>query len=173
MNDIFEGIPWSKKEVYVNLIAMITLMSFGSFILIIKSWIFLAIFWIFWILYFTVGRYVTCRHCDYLGKACCSWCVGIIGGKLFKRSKKKSFPEAGIWKMLLFDVSFLALATLTPYFTYTIFFLNEGLLLIDWIYLGIYSILGIITLATHSKGCKKCPIDGCPLSGMHKKSKNS
>ena len=87
MNDKFEGLPWSKKEIYANLIAIFTLMIYGSILLLLKNWWGLVLFWIFWILYLIVGRYVTCRHCDYLGKPCCSWCVGVVGEKLYKRSK--------------------------------------------------------------------------------------
>ena len=169
MDDLFEGIPWSKKEVYANLLAILTLLVYGSIIILLKSWIFLIAFWIFWLLYLVVGRYVTCRHCDYLGKACCSWCVGIVGGKLYKRSKLQSFPEAGLWKMLVFDVLWLALATLTPYFLYGYYFLIDGLQLIDWTLLAIYSIVGAIMLWIHNRGCKKCPITGCPMNGQRKK----
>ena len=169
MNELFEGIPWSKKEVYINLIAILSLVIYGSVILLLKNWLGAIIFWIFWFLYLIVGRYVTCRHCDYLGKACCSWCVGIVGGKLYKRSKLRSFPEAGLWKMLVFDVLWIALATITPYFVYAYYYLVEGLTVIDWILLGIYSLIGLITLWIHSRGCKKCPITGCPMSGKLKK----
>ena len=173
MKNIFEGIPWSKKEVTANLIAIFTLLVYGSIIILLKNWFGLIIFWIFWVLYLVVGRYVTCRHCDYLGKACCSWCVGIVGGKLYKRSKLRSFPEAGLWKMLIFDVLWLALATITPYVLYAYYFFTEGLPLIDWILLGIYTVIGFITLGIHNRGCKKCPITGCPLSGQRKKQHNT
>jgi hypothetical protein len=90
--------------------------------------------------------------------------VGIAGGKIYKRSELDSFPEAGLWKMLVFDVLWIILAIMIPYSFYTFYFFTKGLLFTDWLYLGIYSILVFLTLITHSNSCKKCPIDGCPLS---------
>jgi len=169
MNDIWKDIPWTKKDVYINFFALITTMVIGTLVLALKSWLFLLIFWILWVLYAVVGRYVTCRHCDYLGKACPSWFMGIIGGKLYKRSDKKCFPEVGLWKMIVFDVSFLASATLLPIILYTVLLFSEGLLAIDWVLLIVYTIIGLITLTLHSAlGCKKCPITGCPMCGTKK-----
>ncbi|TFF89628.1 MAG: hypothetical protein EU548_07155 [Promethearchaeota archaeon] len=161
--------PWSKKEILANFVSILILMIYATIILLLKSWFSLLLYWAFWGLYFTVGRYVTCRHCDFLGRACCSWCVGIIGDKLYKRSNAKSFPEVGLWKMLLFDVSFLLLANIHPIIIYGISFLLNGIILIDLILLSIYALLGIITLSIHDQGCKKCPIKGCPLSRSKKK----
>ena len=168
MNVNNQEIPWSRNEIYVNLLLMIILITFGSAIIILKYWLIVLVFWLFFGLYLVVGRYVTCRHCDFLGKPCCSWCVGIIGDKLYKRSQVKSFPEVGLWKMLIFDVLWLFLAILTPYLLYGYYLITEGLKMLDWILLGIYSIIGVLTLYVHSKGCKKCPISGCPLSGKRK-----
>jgi len=169
MNDIWKDIPWTKKEVYVNFIALLTTIAIGTILLLLKSWLFLIFFWILWILYAVVGRYVTCRHCDFLGKACPSWFMGIIGGKLYKRSDKKCFPEVGLWKMFVFDVSFLALATLLPIIVYIFSFFSVGLLISDWILFFIYGAVGLLTLGLHSKlGCSKCPINGCPLCGTKK-----
>lgn len=147
------------------------LTTFTTIILLLKSWIFVPIYWFFWILYFGIGRYVTCRHCDFLGKTCPSWCMGIIGGKLFERSNKKDFCENGPWNLIV-DVSFLVAANLVPYIMYAYYLYTFTLTNIDWILIVIYSALGFLTFLVHSRACKKCPISACPLSGT-KKSKTS
>ena len=166
MKDKWKDIPWTKKEIYANFIALLTTIILGTISLLIMNWGYVLLFWVFWILYAVVGRYVTCRHCDFLGKPCPSWFMGIIGGKLYKRSEKKCFPEAGIWKMIIFDVSFLVGATLLPIIIYILSFLTKGFLMTDAIIIFIYGIVGLITLSIHSKfGCSKCPIEQCPLCG--------
>ncbi len=158
--------PWSRNDIVVNLIAIIILMSYATIILLLKSWMFIPIYWLFWGLYFVIGRYVTCRHCDYLGKACPSWCMGKIGGKLYKRSDKKNFAEAGLWKMVIFDVGFLGLANIFPLVVYFYYYFSEGLTVIDWFLISIYGLIGIIILLIHQKkGCAKCTLP-CPLSGV-------
>jgi hypothetical protein len=163
--------PWTKKDIRANLMVIFILVILAIIMIIIKSWIMLVFYWVFWLLYITVGRYVSCRHCDFLGKPCPSWGMGIIGAKFFKRSEKKNFLEGGgLWKMMLFDISFLALSNLMPIYLYLYLLFVEGLTIIDWGLLILYSIMVIITLGLHQKtGCNKCPTDACPLSGLRKK----
>jgi hypothetical protein len=142
---------------------MIFLMIFAKIIISMKNWLFLPLYWFIWIIDFVVGRYVTCRHCEFLGQPCPTWCMGIIGGKLYKRSNKKSFTEIGLWKFFVFDVLFIFLAIIFPYIVYVYSFIIKGSVLIDWMLLIIYSIIVIVTLKMHSSSCKKCPIEGCPL----------
>ena len=164
MNDIWKDIPWTKKDVYINFIALITTLVMGTITLALKSWLFLLIFWLLWALYAVVGRYVTCRHCEYYGKACPSWLMGLIGAKLYKRSDKKCFIEGGLWKMIVFDVSFMTIAILLPIILYISLLFSEGLLALDWIILIVYTISGLMTLMLHSAlGCRKCPIKECPM----------
>jgi len=165
--------PWTKNDIRANLTSIIILVILAIIMIIIKSWIMLVLYCVFWIFYITLGRYVSCRHCDFLGKPCPSWNMGIIGAKLFKRSEKKNiFERGGFWKMLLFDISFLALTNLMPIYLYIYLLLIQGLTIIDWGLLIFYSLLVVITLAVHQKtGCDKCPTESCPLSGSCKKKK--
>ena len=141
---------------------MFFLMSFATIIILMKNWLFLHIYWFIWIIDFVVGRYITCRHCEFLGKPCPTWCMGIIGSKLYKRS------EIGLWKFFVFDVLLIFLAIIFRYIVYVYSFIIEGRVLIDWIFLIIYSIIVIITLKMHSTSCKKCPMEGCPLKKTSK-----
>ena len=162
--DAQDPLPWTEEEIRHNVLAVVSLMILASILLVIQSWLFLPFYWLFWVLYFTVGRYFTCRHCDFLGKPCPSWCMGIIGGWLYKRTDKKDFLENGPWKALFFDVAFLALANIYPYLVYGWILFQSGLNWLDWILLAIYSVLGFLTLYVHSRGCRKCPVEACPLS---------
>ncbi len=161
-----EESPWSSIDVAVNLIILGAVIGFSLFILITKmAWVFLGIWVTMLLLYIFVGRYVTCRHCDFLGKPCPSWCMGIIGGFLYKRSEKKNFCEDGILNLVLFDISFLIVAMLIPIIVYVIQLVSFGLLLVDWTIFSIYIVLVLVALGTHSiKGCRKCPIEDCPLA---------
>ena len=165
-----EESPWSSWDVRLNFIAIVILWAFGTYILAIKCWIMLIVFWIFWALYFTIGRYMTCRHCDFLGKPCPSWNVGILAKMMgMKRSEKKNFYEEGNLKLILFDVSFLLLAILVPYIKYVYDFFLYGVGTFDLVLLIIYSTIVVIVLLLHSQlGCKKCPLDGCLMNPKRK-----
>lgn len=165
--------PWTKNKIRANLIAIFILVILAIIMIIIKIWLMLVLYCVFWILFITVGRYVSCRHCDFLGKPCPSWGMGIIGAKFFQRSEKKNiFERGGLWKMLLFDISFLALANLMPIYLYIYLLFIQGLTIIDWGLLIFYSLMVVITLAIHqTTGCNKCPTEPCPLSRSRKKKK--
>lgn len=154
--------PWSKKEICGNLIAIIISMSIATFILFLKSWLFIVLYWLIWVLIIIVGRTLVCRHCDFLGKPCPTWCMGLIGSKLYKRSNKKDFTEIKIWKFWL-DVVFIALVLLFPLIVDIYYLFSEGLSLFDWMCVVIYFIVGMITFLVHTMGCKKCTVKGCPL----------
>ncbi|MHA1263669.1 MAG: hypothetical protein ACTSRS_00385 [Candidatus Helarchaeota archaeon] len=161
--------PWTTKDITLNLGVLISLVILASVMLILKAfWLFLALFWIDFILGFMIiGRYVTCRHCDYLGKPCPSWCMGIIGKWLgFQRSAKKNFCEdGGILFAVLFDISFLIIAMGLPIIAYSIEAFVKGLGIVDYLLLILYIGLVFATLGIHSlTGCRKCDID-CPLRG--------
>ena len=163
------SLPWTKKDIWLNLIAVLILMGLATYMILVKSWILMIIYWLVWVLYFTVGRYVTCRHCDFLGKACCSWCLGIIGGKLYKRSDKKNFAENGMWKVFLFALSFLFTVMLFPIVYYFYILFTDSLSVVDWALLIIYFIMVLIMNAIHMFfGCKKCPIVECLLNRAKK-----
>lgn len=163
-------LPWSKKLVQANLIALFVAMGFATYMLLIKSWIFVVIYWILWLLFFTIGRYVSCRHCQFHGKPCTSWCMGIIGGKLYKRSNKEHiFENKGLLKMLLFDVSFFVVVALLPVLIYTSFFFTVGLNFTDWVLLSVYGIIAVVVFILHQMGCNKCPTEQCPLKRSPKK----
>ena len=164
---------WTETNIKFNLYAILVLIVYTSFILLIKNWIFLIIYIIFWLIYIIIGRYVTCRHCDYLGKPCPSWNMGLIAAKIYTRSDKKNFAEAGIWKLFILDIVPLMLAHILPIFIYFFpFFISLGLNILDWILISLYMILLGITLYIHqTKGCSKCNIEGCPLGSFHKKKK--
>jgi len=163
-------LPWSKRLIQVNLIALIIAMVFSTYMLLIKSWIFVIIYWIAWGLYFTVGRYVSCRHCEFYGKPCTSWCMGLIGGKLYKRSEKKHiFEDKGMLKMMFFDVSFFVIAALLPVIVYIYYFFISGLSLIDLILLTIYGLIAIVVFLLHQIGCNKCPLKQCPMNKSKEK----
>ncbi|HUY01152.1 MAG TPA: hypothetical protein VMV49_16450 [Candidatus Deferrimicrobium sp.] len=164
-----ENSPWTSFDININLILLFIFLGFATFILAIKSWIFLVVFWVFILLYIVVGRYVTCRHCDYLGKPCPSWCMGIIGAKLYKRSEKENFCKEGFLIPFLCDILVLIIAVAIPIMTYLIELWTVGLRLVDWIILIIYIVIIGVTLVMHSiTGCKKCTIKDCPLSGNRK-----
>ncbi len=93
MSDFWSDLPWSKKELMANVYAIIVLMITATIMLFLKSWVLGIVYWIIWLFYIVVGRGVTCRHCDFLGKPCPTWMMGVIGGKLYKRSDKKHFRE--------------------------------------------------------------------------------
>ena len=162
--------PWTNKEIISNLVAIIILISLATFMIFIKSWLLLPIYWLFWILCIIIGRYFTCRHCDFLGKPCSTWCMGILGGMLYKRSDKKDFTEIKKWGFFL-DVSLIALAMVFPIIVYGYFFFSEGLSIIDWIFVIVYFIIGISTFKIHSNGYKKCTVVGCPLGGKSQQNK--
>lgn len=160
--------PWTKKDIWLNLITILIVMGLATYIILAKSWVLLIIYWLVWILYFTVGRYVTCRHCDFLGKACSSWCLGIIGGKLYRRSDKKNFAENGMWKVYLFSLSFLFTVWIFPIVYYFYILFTDGLSVVDWALLIIYFIMFIISAIRLLSGCKKCPIVKCPFNRAKK-----
>lgn len=164
-----EESPWSKFDLLINLVLLLIWLSFSTVLLILKSaWLFLALFWVVFVGgYMVLGRYVTCRHCDFLGKPCPSWMMGIIGGKMFSRSDKKNFcVDGGFIKAALLDMSFLILAVLLPLLAYIL----AGIQPFDWVLLGLYLILVLALLIVHSlTGCKKCPIADCPLCGQKQK----
>ena len=165
-----DGLPWSKNLIRANLITLVVAMIFGTYILILISWISLIIYWVFWLVFFTLGRYVSCRHCDFLGKPCPSWCMGIIGGKLFKRSQKEHiFEDKGMLKMAFFDIAPFAVAALLPIIFYIFNRFSVGLSFFDWILLIIYGIIVVVAFTLHQMGCNKCPIGQCPLSKSNKK----
>ncbi|NVM30711.1 MAG: hypothetical protein HWN65_17860 [Candidatus Helarchaeota archaeon] len=169
-----EESSWTRLDIVVNLISMIILMTFGTFILVIKCWRCVLAWAILWGLYIIVGRYVTCRHCDYLGKPCPSWCMGIIGGWLYERSEKKNFCEDGYFKLFVFDILFMVLAILIPYIKYIIDFIRVVVFISDVILIIIYTVIVVITLVLHQKfGCRKCSIIDCPLNANQKLKKQS
>ncbi|MDD1776602.1 MAG: hypothetical protein LUQ65_00410 [Candidatus Helarchaeota archaeon] len=167
-----EKSPWTTFDIRINLTIVLILIGFSIFMLALKAfWVFLGLYILCWGLYIVVGRYVTCRHCDFLGKACPSWCMGILGGKLYKRSTKRNFcVEGGFIHAVLLDISFLIIAVSIPIIAYIVQLLTIGLLTLDYILLAVYLILALLTLIMHSlTGCKKCPIADCPMSGNHKR----
>jgi hypothetical protein len=161
MNETNEA-PWTRKEICGNLIAISLSIGLATFILLLKSWLFVIGYWLIWVVIIVVGRALVCKHCDYLGKACPTWCMGIIGSKLYKRSDKKDFTEIKIWRFWL-DVAFITFAMLFPLIVYIYYIISEGILLLDITLAIIYLIVGIITLVIHTMGCKKCTVKGCPL----------
>ncbi|TFG28361.1 MAG: hypothetical protein EU532_05465 [Promethearchaeota archaeon] len=130
--------------------------------LLLKSWMFLIVYGLIWLFIIFVGRALVCRHCDFLGKKCVTWCMGIIGSKIYKLSDKKDFTEIKIWKFWL-DVVFIAIALLFPIFIYFYYFFRVGLTLVDWILVVIYFIVGLLTFLIHNIGCKKFIVKGCPF----------
>ena len=161
--------PWSKKSLIVNSVALISLIIVGTIIILWRSTypvIYLPLYYVAWVFYFTVGSYYTCRHCDFLGKPCPSWNKGIIAGVLFKRTDKKTFMEIPRWQFILLDVLPLLLALFSPYIPFAIIFIDpiRRMTLIDNILLPVYFVLEIAVIALHSMGCRKCPISECPLS---------
>ena len=161
-----EESPWTTFDIAINLVILGITLGIAIFMLVLKAaWLYLGIWIAMVLLYIFLGRYVTCRHCDYLGKPCPSWCMGIIGGLLYKRSEKKNFCEDGILNLFLFDVLFLIIAMLLPIIVYVIQLMTIGLLTLDWFLFSIYIILVLVTLGTHSlTGCRKCPIEDCPMA---------
>jgi hypothetical protein len=165
-----EDSPWTKFDIVINLIILISLLAFSTVILILKAaWVYLGLFWVVFVVgYMLIGRYVTCRHCDHLGKPCPSWCMGIIGKFWgFKRSGKKNFcVDGGFRVAVLLDISFLIIAAIIPVIVYIIEAVTFGLAAADYILLTIYLVLVLMTLGIHSvTGCKKCDITDCPMSG--------
>ncbi len=161
MTEIKES-PWTKKDIRINLIAVIILMILANYLILLKSWTLIFIYWFNWIIVIIVGRYLACRHCDFLGEKCPSWCMGVIGGLLYKRSEKKDFTETKKWKFFL-DVFLIAFAIIFPLIVYLFYFLIEGLLLFEWILVIIYLMMAIIVFLIHSRSCKKCTVKGCPI----------
>jgi len=145
-------------------------MSLATFMLLLKSWLFVIGYWLIWVILIVVGRALICKHCDFLGEKCVSWCMGILGGMLYKRSDKKDFTEIKKWGFFL-DVSLIALAMVFPIIVYGYFFFSEGLSIIDWIFVIVYFIIGISTFKIHSNGCNKCTVVGCPLGGKSQQNK--
>jgi hypothetical protein len=158
--------PWNKNEIILNLLVFVITIILATYMLLLQSWILLIIYWTIWLLFIFLGRFMICRHCDYLGKSCPTLCMGIIAGKLYKRSSKKNFTEIKMWTFYL-DVSFLVLAMIFPLIIYVYLFFREGLMLIEWFLVSIYFICGILALLLHSKSCKKCTVEGCPLRGKN------
>jgi hypothetical protein len=161
MSEIKES-PWTKEEIYINLITIIISMILASYMMILKSWILILIYWFNWVVVFIVGRYLVCRHCNFLGEKCPSWCLGIIGSLLYKRSDKKDFTETKKCKFFL-DVFLIAFAIIFPLIVYIFYFLIEGLILFEWILVIIYFLVGIGVFFIHSRSCTKCTVKGCPI----------
>jgi hypothetical protein len=161
--------PWSKKNLNINIIALISLITVGTIIIIWRSTypvIYLPLYFLAWIFYYTVGGYYTCRHCDFLGKPCPSWNKGVLAGKLYKRTDKKTFMEIPRWQFILLNIFPLVLALFSPYIPFAIIFLDplRSMSLVDNILLPLYAALEIAVIALHSMGCRKCTISECPLS---------
>ena len=166
--------PWSKKSINANIVALISLIVIGTVIILYRAinWmLYLPLYFLFWALYFTVGGYFSCRHCDNLGKPCPSWNKGIIAGKLFKRSDKKSFMEIPRWQFILLDGLFFIIAMFAPYSVFLIALMDpvKNLTIIDDILFFLYLAVDLITIYLHSKGCKKCTMYDCPLNKAGKK----
>jgi hypothetical protein len=166
--------PFSKKSINANLIAIISLMVLGTIIILNKvkyTWFYLPLYWLFWGLFFIVGGYFSCRHCNFLGKRCPTWNRGIIAGKLFKRSDKKSFMDNPKWQFILLNWSFFAVAMFAPYSVFLIALMDpvKNLTIIDDILFFLYLAVDLITIYLHSKGCKKCTMYDCPLNKAGKK----
>jgi len=165
-----EESPWNSWDVRINFIAIVALWVFGTYMLAIKCWRPLLAFWVFWVLYFTIGRYMTCRHCDFLGRPCPSWNMGILAAKMgMKRSEKKNFYEDGNLKLILLDVLFMLLAIFIPYIKYIYDFFTIGVFAFDVVLLIIYTaIVGMVLLLHLQLGCKKCPMEGCLMNPKRK-----
>ncbi|TFG05108.1 MAG: hypothetical protein EU539_09765 [Promethearchaeota archaeon] len=160
---------WTKNEIWLSLGLLLISMGLASFMLIRKNWIFFFIYWLLWFIVIILGRYLVCRHCNFLGKPCPTWCFGIIGGFLYKRSNKKDFTEIRKSQFFL-DVFLIAMALIFPILVYLYLFLTEGLLIFDLFLAIIYFVIGLVVFLFHSKCCTKCPIKGCPLGPkQHKK----
>jgi fumarate reductase subunit D len=101
--------------------------------------------------------------------------MGIIAGKLYKRSNKPNFcADGGFLTALLLDISFLLVAVLIPLIAYVLEALTGVLQPLEWVLLAIYLIVALLMIITHSLiGCKKCSITDCPMSGHHKRQKES
>jgi len=166
-----EESPWNTFDITINLVILFIAIGLSTAMLVLKAlWIYLGIYYLCWGLYIIVGRYVTCRHCDFLGKPCPSWFMGMIAGKLYKRSDKPNFcADGGFRNALLFDISFLLIAVLIPLIAYIIEALTGTLLALEWTLFAIYLIIALLMLIIHSlTGCRKCPIADCPMSRKHK-----
>ncbi len=172
MNDTSS--PWVKKSLNRNLISLILLITLGTIIISLRTTypiIYLPMYFICWVFYFTVGSYFTCRHCDFLGKPCPSWNKGIIAGKIFKRSDKKNFMEIPQWQMFIFAIGPLMIGLFSPYIPFIIIFIDpvRKMAFTDNILLPLYVVLELIVIWLHSRGCKNCPISECPLNRQGQK----
>ncbi|MFX0073700.1 MAG: hypothetical protein ACFFAO_21690 [Candidatus Hermodarchaeota archaeon] len=157
---------WTKTEIWLSLVMLIVSMCLATYMLFIKSWVFLVIYWLLWIIVFILGRYLVCRHCNLLGHPCPTWCFGIIGGLLYKRSEKKDFTEIKKSQFFL-DVLLIALALIFPIIIYLYYIIVVNLILLDLFLLIVYFIIGIAAFLYHTKCCRKCTIKGCPLGPNH------
>jgi len=166
--------PWSKKSINANLISIISLITIGTVIILYRAinWmLYLPLYFLFWILFFLIGSFFACRHCDFLGKPCPTWYRGVIAGKLFKRSDKKTFMENPKWQFIFLNWSFFGIAMFAPYLVFLIALVDpvKNLNFIDDILFFLYLAVDLITIYLHSKGCKKCTINDCPLNKVGKK----
>ena len=158
-----KGIPkcWNIFDIYANLIFLIINIIMGVFILINNSILYLILYIIFWVCYIIIGRYFTCRDCDFIGKLCPSWCMGIIAKFLYKRSERPHFDAK---KAMLYDVSFVLLVEFIPFIPLFINFIynysNYNLLLLLFYTISVFSVLIVHSLF----GCKKCPLEHCPMA---------
>lgn len=157
-----EDIPWSKREIWTILFVFVVSMVLATYMLLVKSWVYVAAYWAIWMLFFFLGRFMICRHCDYLTRPCPTLCMGILAGKLFARSNKKDFTEIRTWTFYL-DVAFIVAAMIFPLIVYGYFIFREGLTRTEWFLIAVYVVVGITAQVIHSRSCKKCAAGGCPL----------
>jgi hypothetical protein len=155
-------VPWTRWEIATIVSLFVFSMVLATYMLSVKSWMFVAIYWAIWILFFSLGRFMVCRHCDYIGRPCPTLCMGMLAGRLFTRSDKKDFTEIRMWTFFL-DVSFIVSAMVFPIIVYGCLFFHEGLTAVDRSLSAVYLVIGILVLVFHSRACKRCEAGGCPL----------
>jgi len=151
--------PWTKNDSIINIIAFIVLFSFATFMIWVENWIVLIYYWIIWLLYFSIGSYFSYKPC-----------VGVLGGLIYKISKKKKSEVTSKWKVFVFSFSLLGLAEIYPILYYLWRYVVEDLIFYEWILFIIYILLffgfNIVHLAY---GCRKCPTTSCNFNPASKK----
>jgi hypothetical protein len=153
--------PVPTKITVLNTSLMLGSILAAGYVLLSKAPMLLLVYGAAWALILTVGRFVVCRHCLYYGENCATFAFGHVA-RIFPASSDRRFRAraAGI------DASAIVLVQLLPaaYWVWSLVSEQGALGRTEHLLMAAYLGLGVAAaVAHHLNGCRRCPIQECPL----------
>jgi len=132
------------------------LLVLGIYILAVEAGVWIIPYVVLWILLYSVFRYYLCTRCEYYGKHCASFGLGIYTSRIFPKQEGKNIniPVGAVDILSFFVVLFYPIPWL----------INNIPLLIVYLIL----LVSFFTVKSYT-GCRYCNKDFCPLSTMSRK----